>query len=338
MASTLREQSNFKRFSLPLKILASILMLSWMFSTIEWQQITQILVHVNGIWMAMALGWVVISVGVSAYKWQLILRASQLHVPLRVLWKTYWAGLFFNNFLPSSIGGDGLRIYWVGKVTGDMAGSTTSVVVERVLATIGLCLTAIFAILLTEVQIPHLLSFFGVVMLVGTLILSLFLFPHFADWLQRRLSFLPKVQSFLAGIISHGIRLRNQPSLMFYALIGSVLFQTCVVMVNWCIFKALSVTDLNPIEAAVIIPATSVAAMLPIGINGYGLREGAYIALFAPLGISGSIALTASILFALLVSFSSLWGGWIWIKEGRRDVGEKRVPHDDREASRPLFQ
>ncbi|MCO1601946.1 lysylphosphatidylglycerol synthase transmembrane domain-containing protein [Desulfosporosinus nitroreducens] len=338
MASTLREQSNFKRFLLPLKILASILMLSWMFSTIEWQQITQILLRVNGIWMAMALGWVVISVGVSAYKWQLILRASQLHVPLRVLWKTYWAGLFLNNFLPSSIGGDGLRIYWVGKVTGEMAGSTTSVVVERVLATIGLCLTAILAILLTEVQIPYLLAFFGAVMFVGILILSFFLFPHFTGWLQKRLGFLPKAQSFLVGIISHGMRLRNQPSLMFYALIGSVLFQMCVVMVNWCIFKALSVTDLNPIQAAVIIPATSVAAMLPIGINGYGVREGAYIALFAPMGISGPIALTASILFALLVSFSSLWGGWIWIKEGRQDVGEKRVPHDDREASRPLFQ
>lgn len=338
MASTLREQRNFKRFSFPLKILASLLMLSWMFSTIEWEQITQILLHVDWIWMAMALGWVVISVGVSAYKWQLILRASQLHVPLRVLWKTYWAGLFFNNFLPSSIGGDGLRIYWAGKVTGDMAGSTTSVVVERVLATIGLCLTAIIAILVTEVQIPYLLAFFGAIMFVGTLILSFFLFPHFTGWLQKRLGFLPKVQSFLAGIISHGRRLRNQLGLMFSALIGSVLFQMCVVMVNWCIFKALLVTDLNPLEAAVIIPATSVAAMLPIGINGYGLREGAYIALFAPLGISGSLALTASILFALLVSFSSLWGGWIWIKEGRRDVGEKRVPQDDREASRPIFQ
>lgn len=322
MASLIQNQNkrNLNRFSLPLKILASLLMLAWMFSTIEWPEMVQILRQVNLTWIALALVWLIVSVGISAYKWQLILKASHLDVPMRVLWRNYWAGLFFNNFLPSSIGGDGLRIYWVGKLTGDMAGSTTSVVVERVLATIGLCLTAVIATSLTNVGIPYLLSFFLIIMTAGSLILLFILFPQLANGLQKHLTRLPKAQVFLSEVITHGNRLRNQPGLLFQALIGSMLFQICVVMVNWCIFRALSAVELNPIEAAVIIPATSVAAMLPIGINGYGVREGAYIALFAHMGISSYVALTASILFALLVSLSSLWGGWIWIKEGRRDV------------------
>jgi uncharacterized protein (TIRG00374 family) len=338
MKSLILNPRNLKRFSLPLKILASILMLTWMISAIKWSEIVQVFHQIDPLWIVLALVWVILSVGVSAYKWQLILKASHLVIPLRVLWKNYWEGLFFNNFLPSSIGGDGLRIYRVGKLTGDIAGSTTSVVVERILATIGLCLTALIAASLTPLNIPYLLPAFLILMMAGILILVLCLFPQLAKELHKRLTRLAKVQIFLNGVVDHGNRLRKHPGLLFKALIVSVLFQICVVMVNWCLFRALSAIELNLIEAAVLIPATSVAAMLPVGINGYGVREGAYISLFAYVGITRSVALTASLLFALIVSFLSLWGGWIWVKEGRRDVGEKRVPNEDRKSSRSLFQ
>lgn len=328
---------NKKILTVSVKILVSLLLLSWMFSHLEWTELRDTLKNAQLKWMFAALGWVVVSVGVSVVKWGYIFKASLLDVPYSVLWKSYWAGLFFNNFLPSSIGGDGIRIYWTGKYTGDLPGATTSVVVERVLATMGLCLTALLAAPFSRTGIPGLIGLFFVIFLVSLFVLFLILFSQLTDYLQRRLVAWPKAQTFVARLSMHGVRLRNHPGLLVKALGWSILFQLCVVMVNWSIFQGLSVGELSLIEAAYLIPATSVAAMIPVGVNGYGIREGAYVTLFATLNIPGSVAMTASILFALIVSFASLWGGWIWIKEGREINGKDRIEISHREAGSQLF-
>jgi hypothetical protein len=54
-------------------------------------------------------------------------------------------------------------------------------------------------------------------------------------------------------------------------------------------------------------------AMVPIGLNGYGLREGAYIILLRPFGYTVTSALTVSVLFGIFVSIFSLWGGIHWM-------------------------
>lgn len=328
---------NRKVITVSLKILVSLLLLSWMVTHIEWTALRDTLKNAQFRWMLAALGWVVLSVGVSVVKWGYICKASMLDLPYSVLWKSYWAGLFFNNFLPSSIGGDGVRIYWTGKHTGDLPGSTTSVVVERVLATIGLCLTALLAAPFSRTGIPGLIGLFTVILMVSLFVLFLILSPQLTNYLQRRLSTWPKAQKFVGGLSLHGDRLRNRPGLLVKALGWSIIFQLCVVMVNWSIFQGLSATELSFIEAAYLIPATSVAAMLPVGVNGYGLREGAYITLFATLNIPSAVAMTTSILFALIVSFASLWGGWIWIREGRETHGRDRIEIINREAGSQIF-
>ncbi len=328
---------NKKILTVSLKVLASLLLLSWMFSHIEWTELRDTLKNTQLNWMFIALGWVILSVGVSVIKWGYIFKASMLNVPYSVLWKSYWAGLFFNNFLPSSIGGDGIRIYWTGKHTGDLPGATTSVVVERILATMGLCLTALLAAPFSRVRIPGLFGLFFVILIVSMFVLLSILFPQITDRLQRRLVSWPKAQTFVAGLSLHGVQLRNHPELLAKALGWSIIFQICVVLVNWSIFQGLSVKGLGFFEAAYLIPATSVAAMLPVGVNGYGLREGAYITLFSTMNIPDSIAMTASILFALIVSFASLWGGWIWIREGREINGKHRIEVNTRDADSQIF-
>jgi hypothetical protein len=323
---------NKKILTTSLKILVSFLLLAWMFSKVEWAELRNTLQNVQLPWLLAALAWVAISVGISVIKWGYILKASKLNLPYRVLWKSYWAGLFFNNFLPSSIGGDGIRIYWTGKHSGDMPGATASVVVERVLATMGLCLAALLVAPFSQVRIPGLLGLFLTIFLVSTFILILILFPGLTSHIEKRLVRWPKVQKFVVGFASHGVRLRNRPAYLVKALGWSVIFQFCVVMVNWCIFKGLSVNALSFLQASYLIPATSIAAMLPVGVNGYGLREGAYMTLFSTLAIPGSVAMTASILFALIVSLASLWGGWVWIREGREVDGKDRIEISNREA------
>lgn len=325
---------NKRYYGLIIKIVVSISLMTWFFKSIKWDEIISLLYEVNLMWIFCAFIWVGISVLVSAYKWQFITRASGLKLPFRVLWRSYWAGLFFNNFLPSSIGGDALRIYWAGKYAEDMSGVTTSVVAERILATIGLALIALMVIPFANLYIPYLPTFFFLVATVGFVLLLFILYPKVVDGLQRVFSSWTKCKNFLQGISIHGKRLKNNRRLLLQSLVWSVIFQVCVIMVNYCIFKSLNINQVSLVKATVVIPATSVAAMVPLGINGYGTREGAYIALLSYLNVSKAEAITASIIFALVVSISSLWGGWIWIREGKsKQLGGNYEELDTGESS-----
>lgn len=311
-----------KQLTLAIKTLVSLVLIAWLLSSLEWAQVAALLVKADLNWIGLALFWVIISVLVSARKWWFVCMAAGLKLPFKILWNSYWAGLFFNNFMPSSIGGDALRIYWTGKHSSDMPGAAASVIVERILATMGLSLLGIIAAVWTTTEIPYLMVFFAGLMLISIFLLSLILFPALLALLQRIFKSVPKARGFLTGLREHGARLRRRKLLLIKSLMWSVVFQFCVVLVNYSILQAFQVSQVSLPEACLVIPATSAAAMLPVGINGYGTREGAYVALFAYLGVAGAAAMTVSVVFALTVSLASLWGGLIWLREGQRPGGE----------------
>jgi len=133
-------------------------------------------------------------------------------------------------------------------------------------------------------------------------------------WADKRAG---KISGFVRGFLSHGQTMRGQGKMVIRVGFLSVLFQLTVVAVNYAIFRSLHVNTLGWWNLFYIIPAISAIAMIPIGINGYGIREGAYVLLLASYGVAGSAALAASLLFAVLVSFCSLYGGFLWF--GNRD-------------------
>jgi len=97
-------------------------------------------------------------------------------------------------------------------------------------------------------------------------------------------------------------------------------------VVNFGCFQALHITALTGWDLLYVIPAISVAAMLPLGINGYGLREGAYVLLLGIYQVPASTAFIASLLFAFLVSLCSLYGGYTWfIHRSKGEIADVKV-------------
>lgn len=319
-----------KYIVLILKLSISAGLIFWLCSGFAWQDLLQLISRMDPLWLWAALFWIVASVGISAYKWALIFQAMTIRIPLPFLWRSYWAGLFCNNFLPSSIGGDGLRIYLSGIYAGDLPAGTASVVMERLLATLGLSLAALLCYAGFPGRIPYLGLFFGGIALLSSGLIFLIFSPGLLSFLSRRFHRAARFCSFLQAFREHGERLAKNKIVLLQALGWSVVFQFCVVMVNYCIFQALHLEQISFGQVAVLIPATSVAAMLPIGVNGYGTREGAYVALFAYLGVSGPEAMAASISFALLVTAASLYGGWLLLRgkilKGGLAFGEAHCP------------
>lgn len=303
-----------------LRILISLALLGWLIVSIDWKGVSAAILYADYTWFLVAAIWVILSMVVSVGKWRLVLEAQEIKISRYELWRAYWAGLFFNNFLPSSIGGDALRIFWVGKLTGDTAGSTSSVVVERIIATAGLALVGLVGSFLIIGPDRRIQILFLALLLGSLFLLALMVWGRLPVRLARKSN---RVIDFIKGMVNHGARLRGKPGKMAMVLLLSVLFQITVVGVNLAIFKALGINQLNLADLVYVIPATSVAAMLPVGINGYGVRESAYVVLLGAYGVNQGISFAASVLFAFLISIMSLYGGWIWMRKQVEKDNEK---------------
>lgn len=306
----------------------SIVLLWWLATSFDWLQIGRLILEANLGWITVAIVCIILSMVISVSKWQLLLYIQKISVPWLELWHAYWAGIFFNNFLPSSIGGDALRIIWVSNFSRDSAGAAASVIVERILATVGIALVGLSGgIIAGRLDIRAAALLIGL-LIVSFLLLGIILQGRLPTALSRRKG---RIIEFLQGMARHGTRLQANQTMLSGVLILSVVFQLMVVAVNYAIFKALGITSLDWWDVLYVIPITSVAAMLPVGINGYGVREGAYVSLLASYQVARGSAFTASLLFAFLVSLCSLYGGWTFMvhhrKEGNINVRTTSSPN-----------
>ncbi|MEN6326744.1 MAG: lysylphosphatidylglycerol synthase transmembrane domain-containing protein [Syntrophomonas sp.] len=300
-----------------LRTAVSVSLLAWLACTIDWYQLAASLRIVRLEWIMGALGWIIISIVISTYKWQGVLTAQGLDLSWRELWKAYWVGQFFNNFLPSSIGGDAMRIIWVKDLSGDAAGAAASVIVERILATVGLAVTGLLGGLLVWHSDYRVMAVFMVLILFCGVLMLVITRGRLPAWMEKRPG---RILDFFKALQAHGSRIDGRWSSILGVTLLSVAFQVAVVGVNCCIFQALNIRTVGILDVLYIIPLASVAAMLPLGINGYGLREGAYVALLALYSVPRGTAFAASLLFAFLVSLCSLYGAWIWLTQRSKEV------------------
>lgn len=305
---------NKSRLFFILKVVVSVSLFAWFFFSVDWREVVASFARMQLFGVAGAAAMIILAMVVSVVKWGLLLKAQGLQAGWMALWRAYWVGLFFNNFLPSSIGGDGMRILLIGQKTKDMAGASLSVVAERVLATLGIALAALPALMIRGEIFPNIRYLFFLLILISLFLLWLLVWGRVPGFIKNRSG---KIAVFLNGFIDHGGLLKKKPLILLQVTFWSVVFQLANIAVNYFIFRGLGL-ELSYLDAMAVIPAAAVISMLPVGINGYGLREGTYIALLAPLGVGSADAFTASVLYAFIISVCSLWGGLVWLTDRKK--------------------
>lgn len=307
-----------------LRCLISAALFGWFFYAVGWRQVGLALVRISPLYVGLAVLLIVAAVVISTVKWRFLLRAQDLEVGGAELHNIYWVGLFFNNLLPSSIGGDAVRVAMVGRQTGKPAIAASSVVMERVVATLALALVGFSASFFVTVRLPYVQAAFAVLCVISLMLMGLLLaggVPRFCAGSDHRFCVL--LRRFMAA----GEKVRAKPGLLGACFLWSVIFQLSNVAVNYVLLQGLALQTVGLWDVLVIVPATAVLAMIPVGINGYGLREGGYITLLAAYGVDSASAFSVSILFAFLVSACSLWGGLVWLRRGK---GEQVYARENR--------
>lgn len=288
----------------------SILLLLVLFYKSDTGRYVELIMNSSPLFLLLAFLVTVLSIVISAYKWRLLVVAQGHSVPLRILISSYFVGLFFNNFLPTSIGGDAYRIYDLRKVIGDGPAATASVVAERILAAFTLGLIVLVGAVLDFDRLAG-LKLTVLIFVLTCFLLSLFVFyGHKLGLLLRGFEGLP-ARKIKETLDSMRASVQNKPGTIM-VLVLSFIFQAMVVLINVLIIEALGLNV--PVSLVFLfIPIILALTMLPVSMNGLGVREMAYAYFFTRVGVSTEEAVTVSICFFLIVTLVSLMGGIIFV-------------------------
>jgi glycosyltransferase 2 family protein len=289
----------------------------------DWHVIlpTVTLIPLWGIAVALvAMIWELI---VSTLRWEVALRMHQLHFGLTYLFRALANGFFFNNFLPSAIGGDAYRVYRTLPEEGYRSRSLSAVVIDRV-SGFGalLALGALGALYLRDYQIARaylwLLTFGGLAGLIT-------IYAAHRGWLKALTARIRHTSAFDA--LEHNWRhLLDARAAWVPLIFWSVVFQaTSILLVYWLFFITGQPQPLA--HCALMTAASGVAALLPLSINGIGLMEGSLVATAVALGVQYEEAVIVAIIRRLLMFVLSLLCGLNYLFEGQT----ARLP-----ASQPL--
>lgn len=262
---------------------------------------------------ALAFAMVLLAIAISAWKWGLILRARQHPLPYRALLRLYFVGLFFNNVLPTAVGGDAVRAWETTKETGEVPEAIASVVSERLIAGVALGFTALLGLPFIDAD-ARTVQMVVIFLLIDVGLVGLFLVPRVAEGIVGKT--LPNRFALVRDVVTHTVQVvRNtlrRPGLFLVILLLSILFQICVAGVNAAIFYALG-APVSLAHCLIFTPMIFTVAMLPISISGFGVREAAYWYFFSQVGVTQGDAIATSLLFFVVVGICSLPGAPLFV-------------------------
>ena len=263
-------------------------------------------------WLLAALCLYLIIMLTATWRWRLLLDAQGIDVPARVLFSSYLVATFFNNFLPSNIGGDVIRIRDTARPAQSRTLATTVVLIDRGLGLIALILVA--AVGATEAsgqgRVPVPASWLWMGLAAGLLISApVFLAPAAVSRVLQPLRVLhPEwVEERIARIADALHRFRARPWSLIACFAGAIAVQVIAVGFYVAIARSLAI-PIPASQLAVMVPLSFVVQMLPVSLNGFGVREAAFSVYFAQLGLPLESALLLSFVGAGLIMLFSLSG------------------------------
>jgi glycosyltransferase 2 family protein len=307
--------------SLPVRVLVSAGLLAAVAFSIDWDTVADGLAEAD--WWLFALSVVVFFAGfaVAAARWRALLVVAGVPTGLGASFRAYLIGMFANNLLPTGYGGDAVRAWVVAPSGKPLARSITSVIADRASALFCLILIAWVAVAFRADELPG-----GIVLLLGlsTLLIALGALAAFVVARRQGLGrFLPDAVREWTGEVAATIRTYERDrGLLLFVLVVGVVYQALVLAAFWLIAESLGL-DLDPAILAVVVPPVLLAALLPISLAGFGVREGAFVVLLGEFGVSAADATLLSVLSVVAVTIASLPGG-VAIAVGPMSLGSIR--------------
>lgn len=249
-----------------------------------------------------------------ALRLKVVVSAQSISISAKEAACLTFAGYFFNNFLPTSFGGDVFKAYYIGKKTGMKTAALAGVFMDRILAMIPFTLIPVVTITFFN----HRISARPVIAAVYLIFLTsaVFVWMLLCRKAARYVSFIlsPFRQTYWYDKVKSGYDFlniySNRKTILLHSLALSIVVQVLSVIATYVLARALGIHDAGMGVFFIVVPIVGILTLIP-SLNGLGVREGGYVYLLSPY-MSAEKALALSILVLASLLMYSLIGGLIY--------------------------
>lgn len=272
--------------------------------------------------LGLAFTTLLVEVLAGALRWRIVMRALDGALSYGRCVAIFMLGVFFNQTLPSTVGGDAARIWKAHAAGVGLRRATKSVLLDRVF------------------------GFFTLLVFVSAGIPWLW---HWMDGGRSRWALVAAVAAGILGfvglIVVGGLKPRRDEGLMHTVITFaqdarrlflsprttarimalSAAVQAALVLVVYLLARGVNV-ELSVAEAFIVVPPALLAATMPISIAGWGVREVSMVGTFALVGVPAERAVVVSVLYGLLLIAWGLFGGLVWLAAGRLVARSTEAP------------
>ena len=278
-------------------------------------------------WQFYATSLAVVLVGQVAYawRWQILLTSAGVRVSFPLVVRQHFIGVFVNNFLPSSVGGDVAKVYYLGREHGYRT-VAASVATDRLLGVALLSVAASVALWLAPASSPGLVAAgFASTMIAVAAVALLFMTALGTGGLATRMAL------FGAGAVRQAERLQRlrldmaaplrQPAVLLQAAIVVAMYALVVTaLYEWFVSLQHAPTPRFLLMFGAVT-AVTVLSNIPVTLNGLGLREQLHVSLLVPLGIAPEFAVAISLLLYAHLLVASVVGLLFWLQQPAAAAG-----------------
>ena len=306
-----------KHIVFALQAAVTAVLLFVLFRRFDWARFRDVLDHMSfafyaGSLLAMAAGQLLY-----AMRWRVVLAAMGVAVTYGEVLRQYFIGLFFTNVMPTAVGGDAAKVYFLGRRAGYVEVGA-SVFVDRVLGFLWLAVIGAALAWLTPSDSPvlvlnrNLLTIFAAIFVVA---LAVARFVPLAGVIERVFpdrwqGAMQKVTLF-DGLVRRGV-LRASTIGVAGVVVGGYAWLITVVYQQHFIANGVAALA-TPVVMLVVI-SMSIFVNVPISVNGIGLREQLHVLLFTGLGVPKEVSVSLSLLLFAHQLLLSLAGCVLWLK------------------------
>lgn len=318
-------------FSIILRVGVSIVILVFLFRMVDKKNLLEIVKNADKPLLIVAFLVFASSYVLCILRWDMLLKAADIRLPLKRIIISSGGGFFFSIFLPSTIGGDLMRSIDLAMHTKKSHEVVATVLLDRLSGYIGLVSVALLAVLLGWNYVgdnPTVLFSVGVItiVLIGVLLV---LFNKLLYGKINKLLHSPqagKIREFIKDLHQEIHIFRHHKDVVTKNLLVSVAIQVISPLAFWIIALSIGI-KINILYFFIFIPIIGAITLLPISIGGLGLRDATTIFFFAKAGVGKDLSFAMSLVSFLFILIIGIIGGIIYALTLRHRRLQYHKPH-----------
>jgi uncharacterized membrane protein YbhN (UPF0104 family) len=273
---------------------------AWLLARQDWHTTWKNLTLLSGWLIPVALALYYAGMLANAARWHVLLRAQSAPVSFYETVKIVFVGAFVSNFLPSTIGGDAVRIVYVRRYFAGWAVGAASVVMDRLLNVLSFFITLPFSFITFGAQLLSILK-------IGQAAGGALLAGAFAPAGKKERGWKQTFEQVKEALMLW----RSQPWQLALAFVISWLSNFVMFLGVWVISRGLGI-QIALYQVMGINVLTYLLTLLPVSVNGYGVREVAMAALYMQLGATLEQASTLALITRFFMLLQTL-PGVVWL-------------------------